>query len=138
MLMVMKNITITAIAAFMLVAPMLHAQEDAPPGEGSSLMEDGARLFFDGLMKETRPAMKGMKEMAERLGPQLRSFAEEMGPALADILKDVKDLSVYEPPEKLPNGDIIIRRKPDMDTAPDLPPGHPANPDPGTDHEIEI
>jgi len=73
-------------------------------------------------MQETRPAMEGMKEMADRLGPQLRHFAQEMGPALADILKDVEDLSVYEAPEKLPNGDIIIRRKPVEDSAPELPP----------------
>ena len=138
MLIVMRKILITTIAASMLAASALYAQDDAPPGEGSSLMEDGARMFFDGLMKESRPAMKGMKEMAERLGPQLRSFAEEMGPALADILKDVKDLSVYEAPEQLPNGDIIIRRKPDAEEGPDLPPGHPDNPDPSPDKEIDI
>jgi hypothetical protein len=118
----MKQILITATAALMLASPALHAQEDAPPQGGSSLIEDGARMFFEGLFQEARPAMEGMKEMAERLGPQLRDFAQEMGPALADILKDVEDLSVYEAPEKLPNGDIIIRRKPVEDPAPDLAP----------------
>ncbi len=111
----------TMTAAMILAAPALHAQEEAPPRDGPSLIEEGARMFFEGLMQEARPAMEGMKEMAERLGPQLRSFAEEMGPALADILKDVEDLSVYEPPEKLPNGDIIIRRKPGEEE-PELPP----------------
>ncbi len=116
----MRQILITATAALMLATPALHAQEEDPPEGGLSLIEEGARMFFDGLMKEARPAMEGMKEMAERLGPQLREFAEEMGPALAEILKDVEDLSVYEAPEKLPNGDIIIRRKPVEDTPPDL------------------
>lgn len=128
----MKQILITTAAALMIAAPVLHAQEeDAPPRDGPSLIEEGARMFFEGLMQEAQPAMEGMKEMAERLGPQLREFAQEMGPALADILKDVEDLSVYEPPERLPNGDIIIRRKP-ADDMPDLPPV-----DDGED-EIEI
>jgi len=128
---------IPAAIALLLALPV-HAQEiepdeDVPTQDGSSLIEDGARMFFEGLMKETRPAMKGMRELAERLGPQLRSFAEEMGPALADILDDVEDLSVYEAPEKLPNGDIIIRRKKPEDLdKPDLPPLD------GTGDDIEI
>jgi hypothetical protein len=43
--------------------------------------------------------------------PALRDFAERMGPALADILDKMGDLSAYHPPEMLPNGDIILRRK---------------------------
>ena len=43
--------------------------------------------------------------------PALRDFAREMGPALADILGKIEDLSAYHPPEMLPNGDIIIRKK---------------------------
>ncbi|WP_113910519.1 hypothetical protein [Roseovarius dicentrarchi] len=125
----MRQIIFTAIAATMLATPAAHAQ-DGTPKDGASLIEEGARMFFDGLMQETRPAFEGMKEMAERLGPQLRAFAQEMGPTLAEILKDVEDLSVYEAPEKLPNGDIIIRRKPEEKTAPDLP----VNPE----DEIEI
>jgi len=35
----------------------------------------------------------------------------EMGPALADILGQIEDISNYHPPEMLPNGDIIIRKK---------------------------
>ncbi len=93
-------------------------------------------MFFEGLLQEARPAMRDMRELADRLGPQLRSFAEEMGPALADILKDVEDLSVYAAPEKLPNGDIIIRRKEPLEPVP-----QPERPDllaPDTGDEIEI
>ncbi|PVA11901.1 hypothetical protein DC366_02940 [Pelagivirga sediminicola] len=116
----MKQILIAASAAILLASPPAFAEQDPPPRDGPSLIEEGARMFFEGLMQEARPAMEGMKEMAERLGPQLREFAQEMGPALAEILKDVEDLSVYEAPEKLPNGDIIIRRKPESETAPEL------------------
>lgn len=127
----MKHILIatTLVASVALTAPAGHADEDTPQ-DGPSLIEEGARMFFEGLMQEARPAMEGMKEMAERLGPQLREFAETMGPALADILEDVEDLSVYEAPEMLPNGDIIIRRKPAEETVPET--------GPDKDGEIEI
>lgn len=96
-------------------------------------------MLFEGLMQEARPAMEGMRDLAERLGPQLRSFAEEMGPALADILKDVEDLSVYAAPEQLPNGDIIIRRKEPLETPPNQPEAerpHLRAPDEGGEVEI--
>jgi hypothetical protein len=135
----MKQILIPLALAASLAAP-LHAQgNDTPPKDGPSLIEDGARMLFEGLMQEARPAMEGMRDLAERLGPQLRSFAEEMGPALADILKDVEDLSVYAAPEQLPNGDIIIRRKEPLETPPDQP--EPDRPDllaPGEGGEVEI
>ena len=54
--------------------------------EGRSLMEEGARLFWEGIRRE-------------------------MGPALRDLMDQVGDLSAYHSPEVLPNGDIIIRRK---------------------------
>src|SRR5690554_7260740 len=112
----MKRFIIAFAVVAVLAAPLSAEGDSTPdtdaPDSGTSLIEDGARMFFEGLIKEARPAIRDMRELAEKLGPQLRSFAEEMGPALADILRDVEDLSVYEGREKLPNGDIIIRRKP--------------------------
>ena len=35
----------------------------------------------------------------------------KMGPALQDLLAKMDDIRNYEPPEMLPNGDIILRRK---------------------------
>ena len=134
----MKQILLPIALAASLAAP-LHAQDTDAPEGGTSLIEDGARMFFEGLMQEARPAMRDMRELADRLGPQLRGFAQEMGPALADILKDVEDLSVYAAPEQLPNGDIIIRRKEPLDPAPgpELP-ELPDLPAPDTGDEIEI
>jgi hypothetical protein len=40
-------------------------------------------------------------------------FVREMGPGLAAFLNSVDDVRHYELPEFLPNGDIILRRKPD-------------------------
>lgn len=75
------------------------------------MMEDGILLFLEGLQKQMEPTMDELQTWADELGPALRSFTEEMGPALADLMEQVEDWSAYHPPEVLPNGDIIIRRK---------------------------
>ncbi len=68
--------------------------------------------FLEGLLEEMEPAFEGM-----------RGFMAEMGPALGELMEEVEDWSRYEAPEVLPNGDIIIRRKPDESPPPeDSPP----------------
>ena len=57
----------------------------------------------------------------EDASPALRNFISEMGPAFTDLLEEVEDWSVYEPPQKMPNGDIVIRRKPDPAPEDDMP-----------------
>ncbi|MFX0541378.1 hypothetical protein ACEWPM_006540 [Roseovarius sp. S4756] len=139
----MRQIFLPLALAATLAMPAA-AQEADPSEDGRSLIEDGARMLLDGLMKEAQPAMEGLRDMAERFGPQLRSFAEEMGPALAEILKDVDDLSVYAAPERLPNGDIIIRRKVPLEPDRERPQDDrrerpsPSNDVPRADSEIEI
>ena len=49
--------------------------------------------------------------LAGEMGPVMRDFFTEMGPAFAELLGQIDDLSNYHLPEMLPNGDIIIRRK---------------------------
>jgi len=75
------------------------------------MMERGAQLFFEGLMSEMRPALEDLRGLAEEVEPQLRDFAREMGPAFAQLMREIKDISAYHPPEILPNGDIILRKK---------------------------
>ncbi|WP_170454532.1 hypothetical protein [Ruegeria arenilitoris] len=103
------------IGATALFAAPASAQDEG----GKSLMEQGAELFFEGLRKEMEPALEDLLGLAEQFGPAMQSFIEEMGPALAEIGGKVKDWSAYEAPEMLPNGDIIIRRKPDVPDQPD-------------------
>ncbi len=91
-----------------LVATPLAAEES---GEGRSMMEDGIMLFLEGLQKQMEPTLEELQDWAVEVGPSLRSFMEEMGPALTDLVDQVEDWSAYHPPEILPNGDIIIRRK---------------------------
>ncbi|MDW3222670.1 MAG: hypothetical protein R8G34_07225 [Paracoccaceae bacterium] len=90
-----------------LTASVAVAQEDNPP----SMMERGAQQFLEGLLLEMEPAFESM-----------RGFMEQMGPALAELMGQIEDWSVYETPEILENGDIIIRRKPDATPQEDVPP----------------
>jgi len=106
----MKQIAPFALIT-VLATPAL-AEED----RGLSIMERGAQMFFEGLLKEMEPAIEEFSGLADQMGPALRQFADEMGPKLTELLNDVEDWSVYEAPEVLPNGDIIIRRKPDVPT----------------------
>jgi len=83
------------------------AQEE----DGSSLMERGAQQFLEGLLQEMEPAWR-----------ELQGFMDAMGPAMIELMDEVQDWSAYEPPEILDNGDIIIRRKPqvpDTEAGPD-------------------
>ncbi len=91
-----KPLNIILIALF--CAQPLAAQEE----DGGSMMEQGAQRFLEGLLKEMEPAWRDMQ-----------GFFDQMGPAMIELMEEVKDWSVYEPPEILENGDIIIRRKPD-------------------------
>lgn len=118
----------STLALVAVMASPLSAQQD---GDGLSLMDKGARMFLRGLMAEMEPALKDLESLAQEMGPALDSFVAQMGPALRDLLGQVDDWSVYEAPEILPNGDIIIRRKPD---APDTP----AKPQPEQGPEIEL
>jgi len=75
------------LALTVCLAVPAAAQEESPaPGEGLGLMERGTRLFLEGLMREFGSAVEGLEEA-------------------------LRDLSAYHPPEVLPNGDIIIRRR---------------------------
>lgn len=99
------------------------AQSESTDGQGRSLMEEGARLFLKGLQQQMEPALEEFEGFAREIGPQMQSFFLEMGPAFKSLMDEVQDWSAYHPPEMLPNGDIILRRKVEeapLDSAPDL------------------
>jgi hypothetical protein len=91
-----------------LMAAPVAAEDDLP-----SLMERGAEMFFQGLIEEMQPAMEDFAGMAAEIGPQVQALAQEMGPALLEFFEKVDEIRYYQPPEFLPNGDIILRRRPD-------------------------
>ena len=125
----LRRLLCLPVALTALILP-LQAQEQSPEVAPPSLMQRGLELFFEGLEEELSPGLQQLQEMAENFGPALQDFMLQMGPALADIASEVQDWSRYELPEVLPNGDIIIRRKPDAPT-PDARPD--AQPNEGAD-----
>ncbi|WP_425040636.1 hypothetical protein [Primorskyibacter sp. S187A] len=100
----MKHAAFVVIMGLMPVA--LTAEEVAP-----SPLERGAELFFEHLFEEFDPALRQLQDLTDGLEPGLRSFADEMGPVLRDLMTQIEDWSAYHPPEILENGDIILRRK---------------------------
>jgi len=96
-------------------APVLAQEDDEAP----SMMEQGLQLFMEGLRQEMAPAVEDLRGFAERMGPSMRSFFQEMGPALAEMMDEVQDWTLYYPPEMQPNGDILIRRRPDPAPGPE-------------------
>ena len=117
---------ILAVMCLVAAGPVAaqDAAPEAPPAteeEGRSLMEEGARMFLRGLMEEADPALEGLREFAGEMTPAVREFLREMGPALAGLLERVEDITNYHPPEMLPNGDIILRRKREAPAPPPAP-----------------
>ena len=109
------------------LSPVPALSQEAAPAEpdaaedGPSLMERGLALFFEGFTQEMEPALNEMSKALEQLGPAV-------APALEKLMSLVDDMTHYEIPEMLENGDILIRRKPD---APPVEP--PADAAPGVD-----
>jgi hypothetical protein len=121
------KLSLRHISFVLLILPSLALAEDTPKTptdtprfEGFDLLRDGAELLMQDLFAELEPALKGVE-----------AFALE--------------LDSYAPPEMLPNGDIIIRRK----TSENEGIGRPAVPvppitrpfiemDPMPDDDIEI
>ena len=87
-----------------LAAAPIAAQDVTEEEQGRSLMEEGARLFFEGIQREMGPALEGLRDRAQEMEPAL-------GPALRDLMGEIGDLSAFHAPEVLPNGDILLRRK---------------------------
>ncbi|MCK8482826.1 hypothetical protein MUY21_02145 [Aliiroseovarius sp. S2029] len=111
----MKQITNTTASALIalacLTAPALAEDNgmDTPPpdnpelSEGAELLNRGFQLLLDGLAKEIEP------------------MADKWAEGWAELVDRFGDLNAYHPPETLPNGDIIIRRRIPLSVDPAAP-----------------
>lgn len=63
------------------------------------------------------PNEEELKSFSERAQDMLRRFTDELAPMVERLQSLIDDISAYEAPEMLPNGDIIIRRKPEAPPA---------------------
>ena len=98
---------IAALCALPLLPPLpALAQDTEPPG----LMERGVEMFLRGLMAEVGPEIGQMQDALKTMQPEFEKLITLMG-----------DFQNYETPERLPNGDILIRRKAGAPPPADLP-----------------
>ncbi|MDZ4310422.1 MAG: AAA+ family ATPase [Cypionkella sp.] len=89
------------LALLLLPAPVMA--QTTPPSDadkGLSLMQQGAELLFNHMMGQVEPSLQ---DMAKAL--------KDAQPKLMEVLTMMDDLANYHAPEKLPNGDILLRRK---------------------------
>ena len=90
-------------------APLSTPRPDAPAGDGSPLDE-----LFGNLLRQAEPHLEGL---ARDMGGLFNEYA----PAFDELTRLMDDISNYElPPQRLPNGDILIRRKSDAPPPPPL------------------
>ena len=95
-------------------APVAQAEEMSD----TDRIKRGLELFFEGLQGEMGNQLSELEGLADEARPALRDFLLRMGPALGALMDQVEDWNRYQMPEILPNGDIIIRRKPEPDALP--------------------
>jgi len=120
----MRNLLVPLILCGMLgMAPGALAQgyepplADEPPPGGlpapeSDTMERGIENFMRNLLDQAEPHL-------DRLGRDLGDTLGAVAPVLQDIGRLMDDVRNYHAPERLENGDILIRRRTD---APPPPP----------------
>lgn len=86
-----------------------------------------AAMLCSPAQAETDTTIGRFFELLERFSTDsedmMQQFIDEMGPALTELQDTISDWSNYAAPEVLPNGDIIIRRKPDAAPEKPLPKG---------------
>ncbi|MCP5088156.1 MAG: hypothetical protein GY952_15295 [Rhodobacteraceae bacterium] len=66
---------------------------------------------FDDFLKKFEEFSESTQDFLEGWVQELGPTLEELGPALEELADRIGDWSLYEAPEVLENGDIIIRRK---------------------------
>ncbi len=96
-----------ALALAVAGAPLAAQESGGPPAssdlaEGAELLSQGFKKLLRGLLDELEPA----------------GDAAEQG--WNDLVDWLDDLSAYDAPERLPNGDILIRRKEPLAPGTDL------------------
>ncbi len=74
-----------------------------------------------------------MDDLNRQIAPLLQDLAGRLNPFVADLQELLGDLSGWDAPEVLPNGDILIRsrRAPEIMPGPEEPPPRGSVPEPG-------
>jgi hypothetical protein len=94
----MKALTSTLLLAASPLAAETTPSQDVD--KGFSLLQEGAKLLFRGMQSQIEPTLKEMTEALAEAKPRLLELLDMMG-----------NIDDYHAPERLPNGDIILRHK---------------------------
>jgi hypothetical protein len=89
-----------------------ESQPDAQQGDGFDMIQRGLGSLLDDFIAKVEPDLN-------RLGEDMSGALSDMAPVLQDLGTLVDDIQNYQAPERLENGDILIRRRSD---APPPPP----------------
>lgn len=100
----MKTLPAIIVASLLSVAPVWGQSSEQDVDEGLSLLEQGAKIIMRSMLDEMEPALK---DLQSEFGDALA----HMGPLMRDLANQIGDIRNYHPPVKMPNGDIIMRRK---------------------------
>nr|WP_111297965.1 hypothetical protein [Paracoccus saliphilus] len=87
-----------------LAAGPAPAQPADEADEGLSLIERGIGMIFRQFWQDAAPEVEGLTR-------DLSGTMTRLAPALQDLAVLVDDIRNYDPPERLENGDILIRRR---------------------------
>lgn len=68
-------------------------------------------LAQEGDITPDAPLFEGLDELAEGMRRLLDGIQDDVAPLMEGLSEQLRGLNAYHPPEVLPNGDIIIRRK---------------------------
>ncbi|MEH6836092.1 MULTISPECIES: AAA+ family ATPase [Falsihalocynthiibacter] len=93
----MRHFCFAIVAASFVAFPSIAERQGEP--DGADLLEQGLQLLFKELLSQIEPALKDFE-----------TFGDELGPKVQELIEMIDDFRNYEAPEKMPNGDIIIRR----------------------------
>ena len=96
-------------ALVILSIGMSPTQADEP---SLGLIKQNEQFFLKSLLKQLPDALNDLEALTRPLELSLRSFTQEIAPYWGDLLQKVEDWSIYRAPKVLPNGDIILRKKP--------------------------
>lgn len=101
------------------MAGPITAQEWTPPSADSP--SEGETSWMDGIIGGVLNNL--LNDVAPEMGQVedgMAGIAGKLGPVLTDLSAQIDDLRNYQMPERLENGDIILRRKADAPPPPPL------------------
>lgn len=123
-----RPLSAALLSALLLLPPAALAQSRPGAGpeaeESLGVIEQGLRRLLEGFLTDMEPSLNELGERLKGYEPVLREWGDLIG-----------DLENYHAPERLPNGDILLRRKfsaqpPPLPNPDHLQPDPPPGPEP--------